>query len=48
MKIGDKARFSGEFFEDRDDCFKEGSLTFDGSLREPEFIFRFSDLSSTQ
>jgi hypothetical protein len=48
MKIGDIVRFSGEFFEDRDDCFREGSLTFDGSLKEPEFIFRFSDLAPTQ
>jgi hypothetical protein len=48
MKIGDMVRFSGGFFEDRDDCFREASVTFDGSLTKPEFIFRFSALAPTQ
>ena len=42
LKVGDKVVFSGNFFTGNDgDCFKESSLTLQGKLADPEFIFRF-------
>ena len=38
--------FSGSFRTNSTDCVKESSLTMRGSLMEPEFIFRFSDIAS--
>lgn len=43
LEKGDTVRFSGTFFQDDTDCLAEQSLTIDGSMREPEFTFRFSD-----
>lgn len=48
LKEGQKISFSGSFVRDTRDsigCFYESSLTLDGKLSEPEFIFRFSDVS---
>lgn len=48
LKEGQKIKFSGSFVRDTGDsigCFYESSLTLDGKLSEPEFIFRFSDVS---
>ena len=48
LKEGQKIKFSGSFFRDSDDtigCLSESSLTLDGKLAEPEFVFRFSDVS---
>jgi hypothetical protein len=42
---GKQVVFSGTFRPSSTDCVKEGSLTMNGSLMEPEFIFRFSDVS---
>ena len=39
---GDAVQFSGTFFQDDKDCIKEESLTLDGSMTEPEFLFRFT------
>jgi len=44
LKKGQKIKFAGQFILDGTDCFREGSLTLKGSLTQPEFIFRFSDL----
>jgi hypothetical protein len=42
LKKGGAVQFSGVFFQDDKDCVKETSLTLDGSMREPEFLFRFT------
>jgi hypothetical protein len=42
LKKGDTVQFSGVFFQDDKDCIQETSLTLDGSMREPEFLFRFT------
>lgn len=38
-------RFSGTFFRSDTDCFSESSMSLAGSIREPEFIFRFTSIS---
>ncbi|HLJ64408.1 MAG TPA: hypothetical protein VKT70_09895 [Stellaceae bacterium] len=42
LKVGDTVVFAGNFFPNTTDCVKESSITLAGSLREPQFIFRFS------
>jgi hypothetical protein len=45
MKRGQKVIFSGRFFQGTDgDCLGESSLTLRGKVKEPEFIFRFSEV----
>ncbi len=45
MKPGQRVIFSGRFFQGTDgDCLGESSLTLRGKVKEPEFIFRFSEL----
>ena len=47
MKTGQLVRFSGTFLPSSDnDCLNESSLTLDGKLESPEFIFRFLHLSA--
>jgi len=46
LKPGDRVTFSGQFVKSDVDCFKESSLTLGGSIDEPHFIFRFSDLQA--
>jgi hypothetical protein len=41
MKEGDQVIFSGTFFPSDVDCVEEHSLTLDGSMTDPEFVFRF-------
>jgi hypothetical protein len=45
LKKGDHVVFSGDLISHQTDCVLEPSLTMDGSMREPEFIFRFSAIS---
>ena len=45
LKVGDAVRFDGSFFRGSTDCFSEMSLTLDGSIRSPEFRFRFTSVS---
>ena len=48
LKEGQKIKFSGSLFRERGDaigCLRESSLTLEGKLSEPEFVFRFSDVS---
>lgn len=45
LKVGQRVKFSGRLFADEKDCFREGSLTLSGSMSEPEFIMKFSDIS---
>lgn len=44
LDSGDPVRFSGSFISDQDTCIREGSITLGGKLREPEFLFRFSEI----
>lgn len=46
MKVGQSVKFSGDFFrgEEEGECLAEGSLTLDGKLSDPEYIFKFSKL----
>ncbi|WP_156527666.1 hypothetical protein [Bradyrhizobium stylosanthis] len=46
LSVGQVVAFSGSFIPDRTDCVRESSMTLDGSIREPEFIFRFSDVTA--
>lgn len=39
--------FSGSFFPSDTDCVQETSLTQEGSMTDPEFLFRFTDVSAT-
>jgi ketosteroid isomerase-like protein len=46
MKPGQLATFSGRFFPGTDgDCIKESSITLDGKVASPDFVFQFSDVS---
>jgi hypothetical protein len=42
---GDAIIFSGSFVYDPTDCARELSLTLEGSMTDPEFLFRFDSLS---
>jgi hypothetical protein len=44
LKEGGMVRFSGTFLRSDTDCIKEPKVTMGGSMTEPEFIFRFSDI----
>jgi len=48
LRKGQSVRFGGQFFRNSTDCIREGSLTLKGSLTQPEFIFRFSDLTAIE
>jgi len=38
--------FSGSFFPSDADCVQETSLTQEGSMTDPEFLFHFTDVSA--
>jgi TonB family protein len=42
MHKGDQVTFSGTFLGSDLDCVRETSLTLDGSMSDPEFVFRFA------
>jgi TonB family protein len=45
-KVGDQGLFSGTFFPGGNvDCVKEASVSLHGSMKEPEFVFRFADVT---
>ena len=46
FNVGQRVRFSGTFFEDSIDCVKEISLSVDGAMTEPEFLIKFTAISS--
>ena len=46
MDTNTKVVFSGYFLIDRENCIKESSLSLDGKLKDPEFIFRFTDVQN--
>ncbi len=43
---GDRVQFSGKFLADKMDFIREGSLTEEGAMLEPEFLFRFSEVKN--
>lgn len=45
LNVGDLVKFSGSFFRDKNECIRETSLTQNGGMTEPEFVFKFSDIS---
>ena len=45
LKKNQQVLFSGSFIPDSTDCFREISMTLSESMDQPEFLFRFSDLS---
>ncbi|MGK3164748.1 hypothetical protein ACI6PW_23490 [Serratia marcescens] len=44
LKAGDLVTFSGGFIESAGSCIKEKSLSLDGKVKEPDFIFRFTNI----
>lgn len=47
MKRGQRVAFSGSFLKGSEgDCLAEGSLSLRGKIEDPEFIFRFSSIST--
>jgi hypothetical protein len=45
LKKNQQVLFSGSFIPDSTDCFKEISITLSDAMGQPEFLFRFSDVS---
>jgi TPR repeat protein len=48
LKEGQKVTFGGQFIPSKTDCIREGSLTLEGSLTKPEFLFRFSNIAPAE
>ncbi|TXH34037.1 MAG: hypothetical protein E6Q98_19890 [Rhodospirillaceae bacterium] len=48
LSVGQKVVFSGRFLAapEKNNCLAELSLTLNGKLSEPEFVFRFSDIAA--
>jgi hypothetical protein len=44
MKKGDRVIFSGSFLPSDSDCITEASITQSGSMTDPEFIVRFTQV----
>ncbi|MDL2260013.1 hypothetical protein LJB99_03995 [Deltaproteobacteria bacterium OttesenSCG-928-K17] len=45
LSRGQKVKFSGSFLRSDEDYYEETSLTIDGSMTQPEFLFKFSDVA---
>lgn len=41
LSVDQKVRFSGNFYPSVGDCLEEKSVTTEGSMTEPDFLFRF-------
>jgi hypothetical protein len=48
MYVGQQVFFSGKFLPDEQDCVQEISVREEGSMLNPEFIFKFKDIQSYQ
>jgi hypothetical protein len=46
METDTKVVFSGYFLVDKQNCIKESSMSLEGKLKDPEFIFRFTDIQN--
>jgi hypothetical protein len=44
MKEGDQVVFSGNCFSSTVDCAEEHSMSLEGSMTDPEFVFRFAEV----
>jgi RNA polymerase subunit RPABC4/transcription elongation factor Spt4 len=42
---GQRVRFSGAFLPSKSDFIEERSMTIDGSIKNPEFLFKFQSIS---
>lgn len=47
MKKGNEVLFSGTFLPSDVDCVRETSMTLDGSMTSPDYVFRFSAVRAT-
>ncbi len=45
LSKGQRVMFSGTFFPSESDFIKETSMTIDGSMRNPEFLFKFKSVT---
>lgn len=45
LQVGQKVRFSGQLFSSPTDCVEEASVTDAGSMQNPLFITRFTDIA---
>lgn len=48
MKVGQTVKFSGDFFtsDEEGECLKEGSMTLDGKIADPEYVFKFKKIEA--
>ena len=46
LVAGQDVKFSGNFFISQEDYIKETSLTIDGSMNDPEFLFKFKEIKA--
>lgn len=44
MSEGQQVYFSGHLYTSKTDCMQETSITQEGSMKEPDFLFRFTDV----
>ncbi len=44
LSIGQKVKFSGSFFQSPNDYIEETSVTIQGSMQNPEFLFKFESV----
>ena len=47
MSVGTIVHFDGTFITSNEDCLKDTSITMDGSMTQPEFLFRFDAVESS-
>ena len=46
LRQGLIVRFSATFFRNETDCIEESSFSLSGSIREPDFVFRFTSIAA--
>jgi hypothetical protein len=46
LSVGQSVKFSGLLFGSDVDCLKELSMTLEGSIKQPDFLMRFSDIGA--
>lgn len=44
LNVGDGVVFSGSFEKSETDCYRESSMTLDGSMKNPEYIMKFQSV----
>lgn len=45
LSVGSPVVFSGNFFPSKSDCMQETSMTQEGSMTDPEFLFHFTAIA---